>query len=178
MPFEDTTPEEMIAVFSVNFQFPVQLTRALLPHLRRASPTPALVLNIGSQSNIGQAYAATYSATKGALHTWNRAFAAEQAVFYSKNPSAPRVDILETVVGGTYTTQLQKEEAFKPGLFLPTAEKMAKAVLARAGNGHRSVDAYFWHRVQSFVLYSLMPANTADGIVAGILGATIKPKGN
>ncbi|PVI06488.1 NAD(P)-binding protein [Periconia macrospinosa] len=176
MPFEDYTPKEIHAIFSLNVQFPLQLTHALLPHLRRASPTPSLVLTIGSQSNRGQPYAAPYSATKGALHTWNRAFAAEQVAISSRDPSSPQVDVLEAVVGATYTSQLQKEESFQAGLFMPSPETMAKAILARAGNGHRSVEPYFWHRVQSILLYDLMPANMADAIIANILGATLKPK--
>ncbi|CAI6335805.1 unnamed protein product [Periconia digitata] len=176
MPFEDYAPEEIQAVFSLNVQFPLQLTHALLPHLQRAAPTPSLVLTVGSQSYRGQPYVAAYSATKGALHTWNRAFAAEQAAAAKSHPSSPQVDILEIVVGATYTSQLQKEEGLQAGLFMPTAEDMAKAIIARCGHGHRSVEAYFWHRVQSVTLYNLMPANAADAMLVNVMKAFIKPK--
>ncbi|KAF2686633.1 NAD(P)-binding protein [Lentithecium fluviatile CBS 122367] len=167
--FEDTTQAEMQALFSLNVQFPLQLTRALLPRLQ-LQQKPTLVITCGSQASIGQAYMAAYSGCKGALHAWNRALAAEQYEARSQ------VEILEVVVGGTYTQLLQKDERFSAGLFMPRAETMASAVLARAGHGHRSVVPYFWHLVQSGPLYALLPASIADGIIASVLKPSVEAK--
>jgi 17beta-estradiol 17-dehydrogenase / very-long-chain 3-oxoacyl-CoA reductase len=166
---EDTTPTEMEALFSLNVQFPLQLTRAILPQLERQK-TPTLVVTCGSQVSIGQPFVAAYSGCKTALHAWNRALAAEQ------HDSKSQVEILEVVVGCTYTQQLQKDPKFSASLFMPTAEVMARAILARVGHGHRSVVPYFWHLVQTNLLYALLPQATADSVVAGILKPSVEPK--
>ena len=167
--FEDTTPTEMQALFSLNVQFPLQLTRAILPQLQQQQK-PTLVITCGSQANIGQAYLAAYSGCKGALHAWNRALATEQ------HEARSQVEVLEVVVGGTYTQQLQKDKNFSAGLFMPTAEKMACAILARVGHGHRTVVPYFWHLVQSGLLYTFLPSSVADGIIASILKPSVEAK--
>jgi len=61
------------------------------------------------------------------------------------------------------------------GLFMPVAEVMARAILARVGDGHRSVTPYFWHLVQMNVMYALLPA-AADSVVAGILRPSVEPR--
>jgi len=167
--FECTTPKEMEALFSLNIRFPLQLTHALLLQLQQQQQ-PTLVLNCGSQAAIGQPYVSTYAATKGALHTWTRALAAEQRA------EGTKVEVMETVIGATYTQQFHGDSNFKPGLFMPTADVMARAVLSRVGCGHTSVVAYFWHNVQTTLLYSLLPAATADGIIAGVLKPSVEAK--
>jgi len=167
--FENTTPEEMRALFSLNVQFPLQLTRAILPRLQQQSK-PTLVVTCGSQANIGQPYVSAYSGCKGALHAWSRALSAEQ------REAGSLVEILEVVVGPTYTQQLQKDDKFSAGLFMPTADVMARAILARVGHGHRSVTPYFWHLVQNGALYGLLPAAVADNVIASILKPSVEPK--
>ena len=170
--FENTSPAEMEALFALNVQFPLQLTNALLPQLQREHNQPTLVLTCGSLANVGQPYMAAYSACKAALHAWSRALAAEQ------HEQKSNVDVLEVVVGGTYTQQLQKEESFSPGLFMPTAETMARAILARVGNGHRSVVPHFWHLVQSAPLSAVLPMSVFDSIIAGILKPNVEQRNN
>jgi 17beta-estradiol 17-dehydrogenase / very-long-chain 3-oxoacyl-CoA reductase len=167
--FEDTTPEEMRALYSLNVQFPLQLTRAILPQLQRQN-APTLVLTCGSQSNVGQAYLAAYSGCKGALHAWSRGLAAEQ--YDAKS----QIEILEVEVGGTYTQQLAKDPNMSSNLFMPTGEVMARAIIARVGHGHRCVVPYFWHWVQGGLLYGLLPMSVVDGIVAGILKPSVETK--
>lgn len=167
--FECTTPTEIDALFSMNARFPIQLTRAILPQLQSQS-TPTLVLTCSSQALIGQPYVAAYSACKGGLHAWNRALSAEMEAAKSG------VEILEAVVGPTYTQQLQKDPNFSAGIFMPEAGVMAKAILARVGHGHRSVTPYFWHLVQTGPLYGLLPAKMVDGIIAGILAPSVEAK--
>jgi 17beta-estradiol 17-dehydrogenase / very-long-chain 3-oxoacyl-CoA reductase len=168
-PFESTTPAEMQALYSLNVQFPLQLTHAILPQLA-AQGKPTLVLTCGSAAQVGQPYIAAYSGCKAALHAWNRALSAEQAEAKSA------VEILEVVVGATYTQQLQKDPNLKAGLMMPTADVMAKSILARVGHGHRSVTPYFWHAVQHSLLYGLLPSSTADSIIAAILKPMVETK--
>jgi 17beta-estradiol 17-dehydrogenase / very-long-chain 3-oxoacyl-CoA reductase len=167
--FESTTPAEMQALFSLNVQFPLQLTRALLPQLV-AQGMPTLVLTCGSGAQVGQPYVAAYSGCKGALHAWNRALFAEQAEAKSA------VEILEVVVGPTYTQRLQKDPNLKAGLMMPTADVMAKSILARVGHGHMCVTPYFWHALQDGLVYGLLPSSTADGVIAGILKPMVEAK--
>ncbi|KAI1623207.1 hypothetical protein EDD37DRAFT_658469 [Exophiala viscosa] len=167
MHFEDTTPAEIAGVFSVNVLFALQLTRALLPQLQQQAPT--LIMTCGSQAYVGQPYVAAYSATKGALHAWSRALSAEQ------HAAGSQVDVLELVIGGTYTQVFEGDSNFKPGLFMPTPDIVARAALDRVGLGHRSVYAYFWHRVQTFCL-ELLPTTVADSLVADILKPSVKAK--
>ncbi|KAK4944103.1 hypothetical protein LTR10_016436 [Elasticomyces elasticus] len=167
MHFEDTTPAEIDGVFSVNVLFALQLTRALLPQLQQQAPT--LIMTCGSQAHVGQPYIAAYSATKGALHAWTRALSAEQRA------AGSQVDILGIVIGGTYTQVFEGDSNFKPGLFMPTPDVVARAALARVGLGHSSVYAYFWHRVQTFCL-DLLPTTVADSLVANILRPSVKTK--
>lgn len=166
--FEDTTPAEMEGLFSVNVLFPLKLTRALIPRLQQQQK-PTLVMTCGSHSYIGQPYIASYSATKGALHAWVRGLAAEQRA------ASTRVEVVEILIGATYTQQFYNDSNFKPGLFMPTAEDMAHAALARVGHGHVSVNGYFWHGVQTSVL-NILPASVADGIVASILKPSVEAK--
>ena len=167
--FEDTTPVEIQALYSLNVQFPLQLTSALLPQLQQQNK-PTLVLTCGSGAQVGQPYVAAYSGCKGALHAWNRALGAEQ------REAKSHVDVTEVVVGPTYTQQLQKDPKFSANLMMPTADVMARAVLARVGHGHVSVTPYFWHRVQDGLVYGLLPASTADGIIAGLLKPSVEAK--
>ncbi|KAF1960187.1 NAD(P)-binding protein [Byssothecium circinans] len=167
--FESTTPAEMQALFSLNVLFPLHLTRALLPQLA-AQQKPTLVLTCGSGAQVGQPYVAAYSGCKGALHAWNRALFAEQAEARSA------VEVLEVVIGPTYTPLLQKEPNLKAGLLMPTADVMAQSILARAGHGHKCVTPYFWHAVVNSLVYGLLPSSTADRVIAGMLKPMIETK--
>jgi 17beta-estradiol 17-dehydrogenase / very-long-chain 3-oxoacyl-CoA reductase len=167
--FETMTPTEMQALYSLNVQFPLQLTCALLPRLA-AQKEPTLIVTCGSGAQVGQPYIAAYSGCKGALHAWSRALCAEQAA------AGSAVEVLEVVVGPTYTPQLQKEGNMKPGLWRPTADVMAQAILARVGHGHRCVTPYFWHAVQGSLLYGLLPAKVVDAIVARVLKPNVEAK--
>ena len=167
--FDQTSPAEIDALCKLNILFPMKLTRAIIPRFL-AQSAPTLVLNCGSQSAIGQAYVSAYSSTKGAVHTWTRSLAAEQRA------EGTNVDVTEVIVGATYTQQFHEDPNFKPGLFMPTAETMAKAILDRVGNGHVQVVAYFWHWLQTTALYGLLPLSIADSIVAGVLKPSVEAR--
>ncbi len=109
MHFKDTTPAEIDGVFKVNVLFALQLTRALLPQLQHQQ-APTLVMTCGSQAHVGQPYIAADSATKGALHAWTRALAAEQRAL-----GGSQVDILEVVIGATYTQAFEGDSNFPTG---------------------------------------------------------------
>jgi len=68
--FGCTAPTEMEELFSINVQFPMQFTRAILPQFLLHTQ-PSIVVTCGSQANIGHPYVAAYSGCKGALHAWN-----------------------------------------------------------------------------------------------------------
>ncbi len=169
MRFEDHTASETNALISLNFQFPIQLTLALIPRFQMQKD-PTLIVTCTSQSYIGQAYAAPYSACKGGLHAFMRGLSCEQS------EARNQVEVLEAIVGSTYTQQLEKDPNFSAGLFFPTPDKVAHAILARVGHGYRSIVPYFWHSVMSTIIWGLLPASVADVLIARILEKSIPKK--
>ncbi|MCZ8131912.1 MAG: SDR family oxidoreductase [Steroidobacteraceae bacterium] len=76
--FEDQPPEQIDLALAINLQAPLQLCRALLPHLRRRPA--AHVVNVGSVFGaIGYPAYAVYSATKFALRGFTEALRRELA---------------------------------------------------------------------------------------------------
>jgi short-subunit dehydrogenase len=76
--FEDQPPEQIDVALAVNVQAPLQLCRALLPHLLRLPA--AHVVNVGSVfGSIGYPAYAVYSATKFAIRGFTEALRRELA---------------------------------------------------------------------------------------------------
>lgn len=75
---EEQSPEQIALAFAVNVQAPIQLCRALLPHLQRQPR--AAILNVGSVFGaIGYPGYVVYSATKFALRGFSEALRRELA---------------------------------------------------------------------------------------------------
>lgn len=77
-PFADATPERLREIMEVNFFAPVELTRLLLPSIRRGrSP---VICNVGSVlGHRGVPNKSEYCASKFALHGWSDSLRAELA---------------------------------------------------------------------------------------------------
>ena len=88
-------------IFSANVRAPYFLVAALAPEM--AARGSGSIINIGSQAGqIGMAWNAAYSATKGALHSMTRSWAAEFS------PAGVRVN---AVAAGPVYTPIQPVEA-------------------------------------------------------------------
>ena len=97
---EETTPEELRSLFEVHFFGPVELTRAVLSHMRAArSGAIVQISSMGGQMSF--AGFSAYSATKFALEGWSEALVDEVRPF--------GIDVLIVEPG-----------AFRTGLFDPT----------------------------------------------------------
>ncbi|ORY17218.1 hypothetical protein BCR34DRAFT_633290 [Clohesyomyces aquaticus] len=159
----DISQIENTSLYIINVLFPLTLTRALLPHFQSLN-RPTLILTCGSQVQVGQPYIAAYSGCKAALHAWNRALGAE----LRRNPKTAQIEVLEVV-----------DEVFAAtgeGLFMPSAERMAREILRRVGLGHANFTPYFWHMVMGSVM-GLLPERMVDGLVAGLLEPSVEKVG-
>jgi short-subunit dehydrogenase len=75
-PFAEATEQRLRQVMEVNFFAPAELTRAMLPWLRRGDRP--LVVNVGSiLSRVAMPKKSEYCASKFALRGWNHALQAE-----------------------------------------------------------------------------------------------------
>ncbi|KAI9665900.1 MAG: hypothetical protein M1821_003835 [Bathelium mastoideum] len=139
---------------AVNARFPTRITLALLPLLRRN--TPSLVLNIGSMAGeVFPPYLSVYVGCKAYNVAFSAGLASECAL------ESPGVEVLGLSVGEVDTAGHRAEL----GLFAPDARTFARAALRRVGCRRRVVNGYFWHAVQGWFL-TLLPERVGMRLVA------------
>ncbi|OAA61364.1 short chain dehydrogenase/reductase [Cordyceps fumosorosea ARSEF 2679] len=137
---------------SLNALFPLHLTRALLPTLRRNSPS--LVLNVSSLADNGLPLLVSYCASKRFLLTMTEAVVREMKLLGRGGD----VELLGIRVGKTTNTAYFTE---KPSFFTPDSQTMARAALEKAGYGHGVVVGYWAHALQH-ILIKAMPLWVKD----------------
>lgn len=74
---EDTTPDDLAAVVSVNLRCAIQCTQAVLPAMKAAGT--GRIVNISSRAALGKEMRTVYAATKAGLHGMTRTWALELA---------------------------------------------------------------------------------------------------
>ncbi|TQV98853.1 hypothetical protein V2A60_007450 [Cordyceps javanica] len=131
---------------SLNALFPLHLTRALLPTLRRNSPS--LVLNVSSLADNGLPLLVSYCASKRFLLTMTEAVVREMKLLGRGGD----VELLGIRVGKTTNTAYFTE---KPSFFTPDSQTMARAALEKAGYGHGVVVGYWAHALQHILIKSM-----------------------
>jgi 17beta-estradiol 17-dehydrogenase / very-long-chain 3-oxoacyl-CoA reductase len=169
----------------LNAAFPTLLTAALLPVMRgqytrdnkksnqhpsngnatRTQPQqqqnkkakPVLILNIGSVTDDGFPLVSFYSAGKAASHALHKALAREAAL----DGWDDEVEIVSHRIGAATGVSHNREP---PTLFRPDARTIARAVLARAGCGRRSVVPYWPHALQQAFL-GVVPSRLVDHVL-------------
>ncbi|KAF4511681.1 hypothetical protein G6O67_003454 [Ophiocordyceps sinensis] len=159
VPLSECSESRVTANVSLNALFPLHLTRALLPTLGRNAP--ALVLNVSSLADRGFPLVASYSASKQFLMNLTRAVGLEMAL----QGSAGEVELLGVRVGRVTGVSRFKE---RPSLFIPDAQTMARATLARAGRGHGIVIGYWAHALQELCI-SLLPGWVRDKVLVQVV---------
>jgi len=134
-------------VLNLNIRFATQLTRALMPKL--IEHAPSLIMSISSVTATlgGVPYLSVYSGTKAYLLAWSGGL---QREIWSQGLD---IEALAIVVGQVTNVSHYKEPT---SFFLPNAETMARAALARVGCGKLTVTGYWTHALQVF-LVQLMP---------------------
>jgi short-subunit dehydrogenase len=125
-PFAEASAERLRRVFEVNFFAPVELTRQMLPHLRRGRNP--VICNIGSVlGHRAVPFKSEYCASKFAMHGWSDALRAELAAEGIQvtlvSPSTTKSEFFESLVD----TQPGQKSA---SLASWTPERVARKALA------------------------------------------------
>lgn len=141
---EDFSPSQIEETITLNTAFPSQLTRSLLPLLRKKS----LILNVSSYTALfPPPYLAVYAATKA----YNNAFS------IALQRERDDLEIICLLTGSVNTGANKKEVTF----MRPDSRTYAKAVLNIVGCGRKSIMPYWPHAIQTFVM-SLLPERLLD----------------
>ncbi|KAI6877647.1 hypothetical protein KC360_g9087 [Hortaea werneckii] len=139
--------------------FPTQITRALLPQLRRHQP--ATILNIGSGvSELPAPYLTFYSAAKA----YNKTFSANLAA--ELQAEGQDVEVLALLVGMVATNT---PAVRVPSFLVPSARRFARCCLGTVGCGSRVVWPYWPHAVQFGGLLGMLPGWVLERAVLGIV---------
>lgn len=146
---ETHTATEVDALISINIRFITQLTRALLPTLRRHEPS--LIMNIGSITETGLLWLSVYSSTKAFMHSFGKALRVGLMAYNHK------VEVLGIQVGSVQSQQNQADTSF----FVPSSRVMARSARARIGCGRANVTGYFPHALHA-LSFSVLPEWALD----------------
>jgi short-subunit dehydrogenase len=100
-PFDQATPDRLRRVMEVNFFAPVELTRQLLPQLKRGRA--AVICNVGSVlGHRAVPNKSEYCASKFAIHGWSDALRAELAADGVQvtlvSPSTTKSDFFDSLI--------------------------------------------------------------------------------
>ncbi|MCM4159568.1 SDR family oxidoreductase [Antarcticibacterium flavum] len=100
-PIEETPDEEIKKAFDTNYFGPINVIKAVLPHMRRRGE--GLIINITSIAGyMGLPYRGIYSATKGALELTTEAFRMELKEFNIKMTNVAPGDFATNIAAGRY----------------------------------------------------------------------------
>jgi 17beta-estradiol 17-dehydrogenase / very-long-chain 3-oxoacyl-CoA reductase len=157
---EDMEAKEVQRIVNVNCTFQVQLTAAVVPHMRRlaqrrsASTGRPMVVNVSSlTSKMAMPLLSVYAATKAFEEHWTVGLCAEL--------EAVGIDVICLRPGLTVSAMSGETT---PSLFCPSAETMAKACVRMLGCGELSVAPYGPHAFLD-VVNGLVPTKMSWGIV-------------
>lgn len=140
---QDVSAAKLTANLNLNGLFPLVLQSKLLPQLLANSPS--LVINVGSMSDFGMPLLAAYCPAKALVNKASEVLARELAM----QRRSRDVEVMAVRVGEVCGTTNNKSA---PSLWQPSADTMARAMLARVGCGRVIVEGYFWHAIQDMSL--------------------------
>lgn len=156
VPLHERTPEQIRSILDVNVRFPTEITRALLPQLRKNGS--GLIMNIGSlTSEFGLPYLSVYSGCKGYNVCWSRCLEAEMT---AENLD---IEVLCILVGAVATDLVPRPVS----LFVPNARQMAKYALDKVGCGRSETFGYWAHGLQAF-MFKMMPTWLAKKTIVDV----------
>ncbi len=111
-PIEETPEEEIKKAFDTNYFGPLNVTKAVLPHMRNQGS--GLIINITSIAGyMGLPYRGIYSATKGALELTTEAFRMELRSFNIKMTNVAPGDFATNIAAGRYHAPILKDSPYK-----------------------------------------------------------------
>ncbi len=110
-PIEETPREEMIRAFETNWLGAVEMSRAVLPQMRKQNS--GLILNITSIAGyMGLPYRGVYSATKGALELVTEAMRMETKSFGVHVTNLAPGDFATNIVAGRYHAPIESNSPY------------------------------------------------------------------
>ena len=145
--FEDYTAELIDSWTDINARFAAQLTRVLLPILKKNQP--ALMCYVSSLATMaGTPYMSIYAASKSYLHSFVDALQVEfiQAKYNIE---------LKTFVLGTVATETSARYEKDVSFTMPSTYQVVESCLSKVGYGSVSVIPWIGHRVMFGVMGKL-----------------------
>lgn len=111
-PVEEIPSEEINKVFQTNLYGPIEVMKAVLPHMRNQGG--GLIINITSIAGyMGLPYRALYSATKGALNLVTEGMRMETKDFGVKITTLAPGDFATNIASGRYHAPVYETSAYK-----------------------------------------------------------------
>ena len=111
-PLEETPEEEIKKAFDTNYFGPINVTKAVLPHMRKQGG--GLIINITSIAGyMGLPYRGIYSATKGALELTTEAFRIELKQFNIEMTNVAPGDFATNIAAGRYHAPVLEHSPYK-----------------------------------------------------------------
>lgn len=111
-PIEETPEEEIKKAFETNYFGPLNVTKAVLPHMREQGG--GLIINITSIAGyMGLPYRGIYSATKGALELTTEAFRMELKDFNIKMTNVAPGDFATNIAAGRFHAPILDDSPYK-----------------------------------------------------------------
>ncbi|KAF8855588.1 NAD(P)-binding protein [Acephala macrosclerotiorum] len=150
--FIETSPEDVDLLININARFPVQFTRAVLP-LLMSHGGPALILTMGSMSDVGMPYMATYASAKSLDLGFSRALRRD-----IKTMGRDNIEVLGIMPAGVTDVSWDKTAS---GLLRPKSREFAKKALGMVGCG-KEVVAPWWTHALMWEMLKAFPAWVLD----------------
>lgn len=111
-PIEETPDSEIKKAFDTNYFGPLNVIKAVLPHMRRQKG--GLIINITSIAGyMGLPYRGIYSATKGALELTTEAFRMELRDFNIKMTNVAPGDFATNIAAGRYHAPVLENSPYR-----------------------------------------------------------------
>jgi NAD(P)-dependent dehydrogenase (short-subunit alcohol dehydrogenase family) len=111
-PIEEIPSQEIKANFETNFFGPINVIKAVLPHMRKQHA--GLIINVTSIAGyMGLPYRGIYSASKGALELLTEAFRMEIKDFNIKMTNVAPGDFATNIAAGRYHAPLLDDSPYK-----------------------------------------------------------------
>lgn len=164
---EAETPANIDFLLNANARFPALLTHFALPLLLSHS-RPALILTMGSISDVGSPYLSIYSGTKAFDTTFSRAL--------RKEMMAEGRDVEVLAIMTLQVTGTASDGASKRSVMSPDAGDFARCALARVGCGREVVEGCWAHcLVRS--LMGVLPEKTFSRILVNSVKEEMQVEG-
>ena len=111
-PIEETPHEEILKVFDTNFNGPLHMSKAVLPHMR--DQKSGLIINITSIAGyMGLPYRGIYSASKGALELVTEALRMETKDFGIRITNLAPGDFATNIAAGRYHAPILTDSPYR-----------------------------------------------------------------